>query len=281
MDVYQDGKITGDGSDMPATSCLLTIKQLENGVFEGRFSTSTLANKPTTHLNSNEPQVVYASECPIKEERIIGTQYGAKLMNALQIDESNSQRKWVFNGQIVHTNQIRGSFYGLDCFWGDYTWERVSATPAQDEAASPPIAETPLQSTPKLPRTQLQSTQLQSTQLQSRSAQQEIAAKTVPSKKQIETESNAENNEAVKEMSMAKPLTKQNTLPKKNPITSPTTSPTKSVSPDGVFTHKVVKGETLYSIAHSYNTTVAQLITLNHLAKDKLAIQAGQSLRIR
>ncbi len=250
MDLYQDGKVTGDGNDMPAASCLLTIVQQENGSFEGWFSTSTLANKSTTHLTPNEPQVEYASQCPVQDQRLIGQKYGTRVINALQLDESNSQKKWVFNGQMVDSEQIRGSFYGLDCFWGDYTWERVPQTPS----SLPPIAETSPQKTVKVPA--------------------------APKRSITKTENvlNAPVGEkGQKDVVMAKPAAKNLPNTKQN-LETPSA---KKITPDGVVTHKVQKGETLYSIARTYNVTVSQLIAINHLAKDSLAIQAGQDLHIR
>ena len=50
------------------------------------------------------------------------------------------------------------------------------------------------------------------------------------------------------------------------------------VNPDNMFYYTVVKGDTLYSIAKKYNTSVSQILDLNHLNKTTLVV--GQVLRI-
>ena len=57
----------------------------------------------------------------------------------------------------------------------------------------------------------------------------------------------------------------------------PTTTPPKPTVP--APTHKVVKGDTLYSLAKKYGTTVAELKTLNALKSDELSI--GQILKVK
>ena len=58
-------------------------------------------------------------------------------------------------------------------------------------------------------------------------------------------------------------------------LTIPTTSGT---NPDNMFMYTVKKGDSLYSIASKYNTTVNELINLNNLKSTNLSI--GQILRI-
>lgn len=50
------------------------------------------------------------------------------------------------------------------------------------------------------------------------------------------------------------------------------------VNPDNMFLYTVVQGDTLYSIAKKYNTTVSSILDLNHLTKTNLTI--GQVIRI-
>ena len=50
------------------------------------------------------------------------------------------------------------------------------------------------------------------------------------------------------------------------------------VNPDNMFLYTVVSGDTLYSIAKKYNTTVSQILDLNHLTKTNLSV--GQVIRI-
>ena len=55
--------------------------------------------------------------------------------------------------------------------------------------------------------------------------------------------------------------------------------PTNSgVNPNAMFMYTVKKGDSLYTIAMKYNTTVGNIISLNNLKSDKLSI--GQTLRI-
>ncbi len=50
------------------------------------------------------------------------------------------------------------------------------------------------------------------------------------------------------------------------------------VNPDTMFMYKVQKGDSLYSIAKKYNTTVNEIVKLNNLKTNNLSI--GQTLRI-
>lgn len=45
-----------------------------------------------------------------------------------------------------------------------------------------------------------------------------------------------------------------------------------------IKTHRVAKGETLYSLARKYDTSVSELRRLNGLRKDKLTV--GKSIRV-
>ena len=58
-------------------------------------------------------------------------------------------------------------------------------------------------------------------------------------------------------------------------LTIPTNQGT---NPDSMFMYTVKKGDSLYSIAQKYNTTVGQIVSLNNLTTDNLSI--GQVLRI-
>ena len=49
-------------------------------------------------------------------------------------------------------------------------------------------------------------------------------------------------------------------------------------NPNNMFMYTVKKGDSLYSIAQKYKTTVGEIISLNYLKDDKL--QIGQVLRI-
>ncbi len=53
---------------------------------------------------------------------------------------------------------------------------------------------------------------------------------------------------------------------------------TAGVNPDNVFTYTVKKGDSLYSIARTYNTTVDEIMKLSHLTSTALSI--GQQLVI-
>lgn len=66
-----------------------------------------------------------------------------------------------------------------------------------------------------------------------------------------------------------------NTLKIGQVLTIPTDS---GANPDNMFMYTVKKGDSLYSIAQKYNTTVGEIINLNNLKNDKLSI--GQILRI-
>ena len=262
MDVYQDGKITGEGNDMPVTACLLTIKQLENGAFEGTFSSSTLANRPTG-LFENEPQIEYASECPVKGQRMIGQQYGANVLNAMQYDEGNNQKRWIFNGLLTSSNQVSGSFYGSDCFWGDYTWQRVGEQKMHWNAAAAGI--TPV--------------------ADSKKAAKYNTAKIVPIKnpikepaeepaKEVPERQNRAAKADPKEPIMTKPAAKTG-------ANSPTISAKTPILPDGATVHRVVKGETMYGIAHGHKMTMAELKVLNNIPKDTVIVKIGQVLKVR
>ena len=50
------------------------------------------------------------------------------------------------------------------------------------------------------------------------------------------------------------------------------------INPNAMFMYTVKKGDSLYTIAQKYNTTVGEIINLNNLKSDKLSI--GQVLRI-
>ena len=53
---------------------------------------------------------------------------------------------------------------------------------------------------------------------------------------------------------------------------------TQGTNPSGLFTYTVQKGDSLYSIAKKYSTTVQEIISLNHLTNNNLSI--GQKLSI-
>lgn len=62
-----------------------------------------------------------------------------------------------------------------------------------------------------------------------------------------------------------------------NTTNNPQTNTPEAPAPDGY--HRVVKGDTLFSLARKYNTTVAKIKQLNKMTDDNIKI--GQNLRIR
>ena len=54
--------------------------------------------------------------------------------------------------------------------------------------------------------------------------------------------------------------------------------PSSGTNPGGLFTYTVVKGDSLYNIARRYETTVDEIMKLNHLSSINLSI--GQKLQI-
>ncbi len=304
MDVFQDGKINDEGDDMPAAACLLTIKQTENGAFEGTFSSSPLVNKT---INKGEEQVEYMSQCPVEHQKIVGRQYGSKVFNALQFDNSNNQNKWTFNGLIKDENQIKGSFYGIDCFWGDFAWERVGTTKKvhinKAAAITAPVAEVKnAEKQPELPS--VEKTPFSTPVIRPVANKETENAAARPFSQKAKIPQKSENiatdiddappvlpQTAVKPTPTAyskpmlpRPKTIETTkiAEKKavNTSSSPFT-PKNAVTPDGVMVHKVGKGETMYRIAHSYNMTVKALKVLNNIPQDSTTVKIGQKLKIR
>ncbi len=297
MDVFQDGKINENGDDMPAAACLLTIKQQENGAFEGTFSSSPLVNKS---INKGEEQVEYMSKCPVESQRILGRQYGAKVFNALQFDHSNDQNKWTFSGIIKDENRIKGSFYGIDCFWGDFAWERVGTTKKVHintaAAITSPVAEVEneeVKTEVSLPTEKVPFAKPFSTKVIEPIAAKPFSqkAKTPQKNENLDDAPDFMPKSAAKAMptAYAKPM-----LPRPKPaepvkiaekkgnnnISLPFT-PKTAITPDGVTVHKVGKGETMYRIAHSYNMTVKELKALNNIHQDSTTVKIGQKLKIR
>ena len=68
----------------------------------------------------------------------------------------------------------------------------------------------------------------------------------------------------------------------KEPVSTPVEKATKAQSrrPAAPKTHKVKKGETLYSIARQHNTTVAEICRRNHI-KESSTLKLGQNLTVK
>ena len=295
MDIFQDGKITGDGNDMPAANCLLTIKDQGNGRFEGRFSSSSLVNKSTIRANKNEEQVEYLSECPVKDQTLQGQVYGKMVVNALQIDNGNIQKKSVFNGKIVNENEIKGAFYGTDCFLGDFAWHRVGTEEKtvrlnRSAAALTPVTyRTPVKADLPLARpiakavvSESVSNEIKETKrIENPKLQQKaqfLATKTdkkatkplLPRVIPVTVTEVKKDSNGLKKAYKTQGVTQ---IAAKKAISTP-------VAIQTVF-HKVNKGETLYRIAQNYKTTVAKLNALNHFTAQNTIAKVGQSIKIR
>lgn len=299
MDIFQDGKITGDGSDMPASNCLLTIKDQGNGRFEGRFSSSSLANKPTTHTNKNEEQVEYLSECPIKEQTLQGQVYGKILVNALQVDNGNVQKKTVFNGKISNENEMGGAFYATDCFSGDFVWHRIGTEGKTIRLNRSAAGLTPVNTessvTPKKTDLPFARPTSKAVLLKSRTNEKNEIKKvenTTESKQKLQLVANKIVKKAAKpRLPRVIPVTvtevkkDSNGLKKvyKTAIVMQVPAKKVGVTPVSFHTvfHKVNKGETLYRIAQNYKTTVTKLNELNHFTTQNTIAKVGQSIQIR